>query len=559
MKKIFSIILCAALLMGLIPTSVFASSGALSAVQVTCDNPYLDVGQDTRLSVTLLDGENNPYEGDADITYTSLNPYVATVDSSGKITANQYGSTKITVTAQSSSNMVSKTVTVAVEQARDGVVTFEAMDAGAVPRGMAKSNLVTVSDYNGADSAQSVYLNDNSNMDTAYMHYQIPNGAKELTLDFDVYVENGVVSLALTAGDPALSANKAFQIMFYQHKTEMFNGFDWLPLTDENGIEMPPNMNKKSEWSHVHIEITNDDAANGSAKIYVDGEYIGTAAKTASGGYGTNTAGVLDGVYFSSGGPTSIADRYYIDNLSLKSGITPVGQAEPPLLDVTLGAELGLAWNTEPILDEDENNLGDPDFPGHWPDVVEDYRDGFGFCQIPSGMITFKNEEGEVDRVAISYARHRDGGATQSKDAKKIFKTETLLNAEDGDDISEDYILWDDLNFMWMVELNDGSGKYFVIDYNGTCVDDETGNLRSRIYDPATQEWKSISGKTHIDKEITSFNGLTPGDPFPMYFVKVDYASDRKTLLGLTLHTAATANTAAKAAPVLLICSSPLI
>lgn len=63
MKKIFSIILCAALLMGLIPTSVFASSGALSAVQVTCDNPYLDVGQDTRLSVTLLDGENNPYEG----------------------------------------------------------------------------------------------------------------------------------------------------------------------------------------------------------------------------------------------------------------------------------------------------------------------------------------------------------------------------------------------------------------------------------------------------------------------------------------------------------------
>lgn len=531
MKKIFSIILCAALLMGIIPTSVFASSGALSAVQVTCDNPYLDVGQNAQLSVTLLDGENNLYEGDADITYTSLNPYVATVDSGGKITANQYGSTKITVTAQNSSNMVSKTVTVAVEKARDGVVTFEAMDAGAVPRGMAKSNLVTVSDYNGADSAQSVYLNDNSNMDTAYMHYQIPNGAKELTLDFDVYVENGVVSLALTAGDPALSANKAFQIMFYQHKTEMFNGFDWLPLTDESGNEMPPNMNKKSEWSHVHIEIMNNDAANGSAKIYVDGEYIGTAAKTASGGYGTNTAGELDGVYFSSGGPTSIADRYYIDNLSLKTGITPVGQAEPPLLDVKLGAELGLAWNTEPILDEDGNNLGDPDFEGHEPDIVNDYLDGFGFCQIPSGMITFEDENGEVDRVAISYARHRDGGATESRDAKKIFTTETLLNAEDGDDLSEDCAFKDNLNFMWMVELNDDRGKYFVIDYNGTCVDDETGNLRSRIYDPATQKWESISGKTHIDKDITSFNGLTPGDPFPMYFVKVDYASDGKTLL----------------------------
>ncbi|HHW32508.1 MAG TPA: hypothetical protein GXX20_12705 [Clostridiaceae bacterium] len=496
-KKIISLILAMVLLLSCMFTRIVFSADdnqLISSITVSANKVELQPGDIAQISYVLLDGTGQLFTGTTSATYTSINPSVATVDENGQILAVSYGITKIITTVQGPFNSISGTIAISVAPPSDRI-TFEEMTVGQPPTGMVSSNLALVTDVRGANSGKSVYLNDNSNTQLASLHYKPEDGKyQEYTLDFDVFSENGNVAFKFLSGNHA-NANTAYWIRFVSNATTYYSGSSYITISNKTLT--------RNDWNSVHIEVDN---VAGKAAIYINGTYVGDALKT-TGSYGSNTGAGIDGVYFLSSGSADQNDRFYIDNLKMKSGIHHL-PVEIPQLSIELGGLFDIAKNTEPILDEE---TGEPIIEDY---ILEDYEDGFGFCHIP-----FTYAHPSYDKVYVNYSRHRDVVMDYPWDSVKVFDMEDILAAGDGEDLSESYLYMKtqkDLFLMSMIQLPDG--RYFAQNYINYYIDNNTARTVSWIIDEEGN-WEKVEGiLTITGQNITG--PLSNSNWFPFLFSK---------------------------------------
>ena len=85
-----------------------ASPGAVSAVAVSPSSASVQVGLTVQMTATLIDGQGN--EASGDVSWTSSNTVVASVDSGGLVTGLVAGAATITATVNSVSGSATVTV-----------------------------------------------------------------------------------------------------------------------------------------------------------------------------------------------------------------------------------------------------------------------------------------------------------------------------------------------------------------------------------------------------------------------------------------------------------------
>ena len=124
-------------------TVTAAAPAPVASVSVTLNSGSLTVGQTTQAVVTLKDASGNTLGGRA-ITYSSGNTNVATVSSTGTVTAVAAGSTVITATSEG----VSGTATVTVTPPPVASVTVT-LNSSSITAGQTTQAVVTLKDANG--------------------------------------------------------------------------------------------------------------------------------------------------------------------------------------------------------------------------------------------------------------------------------------------------------------------------------------------------------------------------------------------------------------------------
>ncbi len=523
MKRVLSCLMALLLIFGLLPQGAAQAAEGnerLSSLSVTADKWVLSLSEAVQLTATPLDGEGQPFAGTAHVTYTSINPYVATVNADGLVTALNAGVTKVIVTAQESENMVSEVVTITVlpaaEQSNPDILTFEDMEAGSAPEtpgmpgfGILGSNLVSVSGTKGFDSAKSAYLDD-TDTTLAYLNYRLLEkftASKTLTLDFDVYLERGMVQFKILNGDHN-NGNTAFWVrLMTTTNTGYYNGTAWtVPLVDRDGSVSI----KADTWHHVHVEITNTSASEGVARIYIDGKFAGSALKSYGGAskYGEKTGGTLNSVYFLSSSSQSAVDSFYLDNIHLRPGIESLPPEDDSPVTIDLGGRIELAKNTEKIYNENgELWLGTDEYPNY---IADYFQDGFGFCHIPAN--TFSPKGADYEKVFVPYYQNADVVMYHTVASVKIFDTDDIIDAaQTGGDIAglatyDNGGLISKQDFMCnFVELPDG--RYFATTYiNYYREDGITADTVGWIYDPnaadGTDPWTRVDGVLHMDPDL---------------------------------------------------------
>ncbi len=85
-----------------------ASPGAVSAVAVSPSSASIEVGLTVQMTATLIDGQGN--EASGDVSWTSSNLTVASVDSEGLVTGLVAGASTITATNNTTSGGATVTV-----------------------------------------------------------------------------------------------------------------------------------------------------------------------------------------------------------------------------------------------------------------------------------------------------------------------------------------------------------------------------------------------------------------------------------------------------------------
>lgn len=477
MKKLFPLILFCMLFLSVSPA--FAEQSDLASLRIESTVAELHPGTTGQLTVSLFDEDGNPFMEPADITYTSINPYAASVDSTGEVTANHVGTTKIIVTAQSGIKTVSNSIALHVADPASGVLTFENTPNGQLPPGVSTStpSLSYVTDERGDASRRSALIWDTSTTALADLKYGT-SSSQTKTLEFSVYPVGSYAALQILNGSNS-AADTAFWIGFASNGLLYYDGTKYVNITNTNVLT-------KNQWNKVHIEITNTDKTSGKADIYVNGALKGTAYKTA-GSYGSNTAAGINAVRFMSSGTAPVTDKFYIDNLSLVDGIVPV-EEEP--LTIDLGAPYSIADNSA---DESE------------------------YAHIP---FTYANPD--ASRVYVNYSRHEDTYLSHPIDSTKI--------SADGAATFPTTIDNPDMFIMTMAQLPDG--RTFAKNYMNYYLTDTTAATTSWIID--NDVWQRVDGVlTMPAAEVEEVDGPLVGsvDWYPMVFSKGIVVLDDGTIL----------------------------
>jgi len=477
MKKLFSLLLFGILFLSVSPA--LAEQSDLASLRIESTVAEMHPGTTGQLTVKLFDESGNPYTEPAAITYTSINPYAVSVDSSGEIAANHVGMTKIIVTAQSGNKTVSNSIALHVADPASGVITFENTPNGQLPTGVSTStpSLTYVSDERGDASQRSVLVWDNSATALADLKYET-SSSQTKTLEFSIYPAGSYAALQLLNGSNS-AANTAFWIGFASNGLIYYDGTKYVNITNTNVLT-------NNQWNKVHIEITNTDRTVGKADIYINGLLKGTAYKP-TGSYGSNTAAGINAVRFMSSGTTPVTDKFYIDNLSFVDGVVTI-EKEP--LTIDLGTPYEIADNSA---NESE------------------------YAHIP---FTYANPD--ASRVYVNYSRHEDTYVSHPIDSTKL--------STDGAATFPNTIDNPDMLIMTMAQLPDG--RTFAKNYMNYYLTDTTAATTSWIIDHDV--WHRVDGVlTMPDAEAGGVNGPLVGstDWYPMVFSKGIVVLDDGTIL----------------------------
>lgn len=485
MKKVISILLALTLALACLPWNpVLAAGSRLTFLEVESTQWELEVGETAQLTANPLDETGAEFPGAA-VDYQSLNPYVATVNSDGMVEAQNLGFTKVLVTAEADGVLVSKTITLDVTEEK--AISFEDMTAGVAPTGMQATSLATVTDTKGSKSSQSVYLDDRSTSETAFMHYQQGTKEKDVIVKFDLLIERGQAQFKLLNGGHSY-ANTMYWIGFENGKLKCHSN-SWQILSS-SGV---PN----GGWHTVKVIAKDFDNPNSRADVYVDDVFLGSVPRE-SGSYGTNMAGGLDGIYFLSAGGAADDDSFYVDNFSF-------GQyQEREMLTLDQSGVFDLASASEDVIDETGEK-----YPAAYDG--DEFSTQYGFAHIP-----FTFTDGEY--VYANYSRHRDVVMDDPVDALKTYSVDTILNAAEGDQLQENYEKLTgahDLFLMSAVKLSDG--RYYAQNYIPYYKDSKTARTTGWLVSE-DGSWEKIEGTMTMPEKF-QINGNPNGSPHWYAFV----------------------------------------
>lgn len=246
LQKVFLLVLCAIICALISTNSVFAFPfiAYMSAIKGNASFASSDINlilggihETEQLTVECTDSSNNTITSPT-LTWESSNTTVATVDSTGKVTAKKVGTSDITVTSGDFTR--TKTITVIADPSTSyadfSSATFEILQSGTIGQlhisnveedhiltyilsDSATTPTVTEDSYGGIDSTNSKYLNTNSDMNT---YYSTITETAELNQDIYLWV---LEEISFGAG-----------IVYYDESGQMISK-DWKYLVEAEKID----------------------------------------------------------------------------------------------------------------------------------------------------------------------------------------------------------------------------------------------------------------------------------------------------------------------------------
>lgn len=188
----------------------------------------------------------------------------------------------------------------------------------------------------------------------------------------------------------------------------------------------------------------------------------------------------------------------------------PMGDSEsedPTLPESLLEIEMG------PLFDIADNTEKEG-FPADNAIVKEDFSASggvYGYTQFPNAVYDL-----DTDRVYINYTRHRDVSVDYPYDSTRVYDVDTLLNAQAGAQLQDDYLQMKTENTMFftaMTKLRDG--RIFAQNYVAYYVNNTTATTYSWIVDE-NGNWTKVQGTLTLPKELT-LSGAQAGTTWYRY------------------------------------------
>ena len=195
------------------------------------------------------------------------------------------------------------------------LITFEEYEVGTDLSSEFASNTImaTVSDAFAKSGTKSAFVADTSTTSAALLRYQTES-AKVLRLEFDIRPTVGGGTFRILNGVRG-TANTAFWLGYANKKNadgayytaiQYHDGTKWIDLYAFSST-------LAGKWHNFIVEAN----VEGTADIYVDNVFIGSAPRCDAGDYGDNATTAIDAVVFECGAAATTSGSYYLDDLKL--------------------------------------------------------------------------------------------------------------------------------------------------------------------------------------------------------------------------------------------------